>query len=53
MRLAEPLRTCVLAPIAADLAATPDGWREWNAGRAAGRAVLPGPQRPVTGCGAR
>jgi hypothetical protein len=41
-RLPEPMRTCALAPIAADLAKSPDGWREWNAGRAAARAVTAG-----------
>jgi hypothetical protein len=37
-RLPEPERTCVLAPIAADLFGEPDGWRGWNAGRASARA---------------
>ncbi len=52
-RLPEPMRACALAPIAADLATSPDGWREWNAGRASGRASLTGLGPPPISCGPR
>ena len=51
MRLPEPMRGCALAPIATGLAVNPDGWREWNAGRAAGRAALAGLPQPAADCG--
>jgi hypothetical protein len=51
MRLPEPLRACALAPVVADLAADPDGWRGWNPGRAAGRAALAGFKPPTSDCG--
>jgi hypothetical protein len=52
-RLPEPMRTCALAHITADLADNPDGWREWNAGRTAGRAALPGLVQPSGDCGSQ
>ncbi len=40
-RLPEPLRTCVLEEIAADLDSRgPDDWREWNLGRMQARNIL-------------
>jgi hypothetical protein len=52
-RLPEPMRTCALAPIAAGLAADPDDWRGWNAGRRSGRAALTGLGRPAPDCGSQ
>ncbi len=48
-RLPEPIRGCVLGPIAADLD-RPDGWRDWNASRAAARELTRDVAR-TRGCG--
>jgi hypothetical protein len=49
-RLPTELRVCVLREIAADLAARPDGWRDFNASRAAARRLLASaPADPAVG----
>lgn len=49
-RLPEPVRGCVLGPIAADLD-RPDGWRGWNAARAAARELTRDLARTRVSCG--